>query len=273
MTETRRVVKFIDLVGTVFRVFLVQAAFNYEKMMNFGFAFAMGPVLKRLYRRRGEETAAVNRHLEFFNTHPYMVSFVAGIVANLEEKRANGQVSDEDIAKVKSGIMGPVAAIGDSVFWVTLKPLFACLAVLFCVFYGVAGTVIFVAGYNIVHVGTRVAGVFQGYRMGIDVQRVLRAVNVRRLLYAGTMGSLLVVGVLLAFILCDGGFSASSVALKAAFAGVTVLSVFLLRRNVSPVVIFAGLLVLALILGYAGLEYRFTGFEDHYGDMQWYQKH
>lgn len=80
--------------------------------------------IKRLYKTKEERSAALKRHLEFFNTHPYVASPILGVTLALEEERSNGtEVDDITIQGVKVGMMGPLAGIGDPVFWFTVRPI------------------------------------------------------------------------------------------------------------------------------------------------------
>lgn len=61
--------------------------------------------------------------MEFYNTHPYVSAPVMGVTLALEEERANGaEINDQAIQGVKVGMMGPLAGVGDPVFWFTLRP-------------------------------------------------------------------------------------------------------------------------------------------------------
>ena len=68
----------------------IQGSWNYERMQNGGWCYAMIPAIKKLYKDPEDRKAALKRHLEFFNTHPYVASPVLGVTLALEEDRANG---------------------------------------------------------------------------------------------------------------------------------------------------------------------------------------
>lgn len=104
--------------------------YNYERMQGVGFAHAMIPVIKRLYRTKEEISAALKRHLVFFNTNTTTGTIAAGIIAAMEEQRANGaDLSDEMINSVKTSLMGPLAGIGDSVFQGMLFPILLAMGI------------------------------------------------------------------------------------------------------------------------------------------------
>jgi mannose/fructose/N-acetylgalactosamine-specific phosphotransferase system component IID/mannose/fructose/N-acetylgalactosamine-specific phosphotransferase system component IIC len=115
--------------------FFSQANYNYERLQGTGFAHAMTPIIRRLYKTPEDIAAALQRHLVFFNTEPNFGNVVHGAVIAMEEQRANGAAIDDDaINSVKSGLMGPMAGIGDSISQGALTPILLALGI------GIAGT-------------------------------------------------------------------------------------------------------------------------------------
>ena len=102
-----------DRISVCFRSTFLQGSWNYERMQNGGYCYAMIPAIKRLYTTKEEQAEALKRHLEFFNTQPYVAAPILGVTLALEEERANGApVDDAAIQGVKVGMMGPpVSAI------------------------------------------------------------------------------------------------------------------------------------------------------------------
>ena len=86
------------------------------------------PCDQKLYTSKDDQIAALKRHLEFYNTHPYVSAPVIGVTLALEEERANGApIDDVAIQGVKVGMMGPLAGVGDPAFWFTLRPILGAL--------------------------------------------------------------------------------------------------------------------------------------------------
>ena len=85
--------------------------------------------LSKNYTKIQQDRAdALKRHLEFYNTHPYVSAPVMGVTLALEEERANGaEINNQAIQGVKVGMMGPLAGVGDPVFWFTLRPILGAL--------------------------------------------------------------------------------------------------------------------------------------------------
>ncbi len=110
--------------------FFAHANYNYERLQATGFAHAMSPVIRRLYTAPEEISAAMKRHLVFYNTSPEFGGAINGAVIAMEEQRASGAPIDDDaINSVKSGLMGPVAGIGDTITQGTITPLLLALGI------------------------------------------------------------------------------------------------------------------------------------------------
>ncbi len=96
-------------------LFGFQWGWNYEKMQGLGYAYSMMPIMKRLYADDPEKMKiALKTHLGFFNTTPAMSSLIIGADAGLEEEF--GMEDPEAITGLKTGLMGPFAGVGDTVF-------------------------------------------------------------------------------------------------------------------------------------------------------------
>jgi len=120
-TSERRVAPGLLTRQDVFRswlrwLFFSHACYNWERMQGLGFAQAMAPVIEKLYKTKEDISAALKRHLVFFNTQPDIGGVIHGIVIAMEEERAAGaDISDDAINGVKTGLMGPMAGIGDTI--------------------------------------------------------------------------------------------------------------------------------------------------------------
>lgn len=178
-----------DLGRAVTRSFQLQALLQPERMQGLGFGFAIVPILRRLYGDPAERGAALKRHLAYFATHPVLAGFVLGAAARLEERRASGEpVSDATIDDMKRAMASPLAALGDPLFWVTLRPLAGLLAVIALLLLPPpeAGApdvrvllcpLILLLTYNAVALPYRLTGVARGYRDGDRPAVLLRSLH------------------------------------------------------------------------------------------------
>jgi len=115
------------------RSFFIQAGWNYERFQNLGFAFCLQPALEKFYPDREKLKAALLRHLQIFNTQPYMAAFVLGNVARVEERAAAGadpEAGLKSMPGVKQALATSFASIGDRIFWGRLKPMTAQICLL-----------------------------------------------------------------------------------------------------------------------------------------------
>jgi len=160
-----------DIRGVFLRSNLFQGSWNFERMQALGFCFSMIPVIRRLYPENSEERKqAIKRHLEFFNTHPYVAAPVLGVTIAMEEQRANGaDIDDGAINGIKVGLMGPLAGVGDPIFWGTVRPVFAALGAGIAMSGSLLGPLLFFILFNLVRLLTRYYGVTYGYKKGLDI--------------------------------------------------------------------------------------------------------
>ena len=122
----------------------LQGSWNYERMQNGGWCYSIIPAIKKLYSNKEDQIAALKRHMEFYNTHPYVSSPVMGVTLALEEEKANGEnVDDTAIQGVKVGMMGPLAGVGDPVFWFTVRPILGALGASLAASGNILGPLIF----------------------------------------------------------------------------------------------------------------------------------
>lgn len=104
--------------------FACEMANSYERMQALAYCFAMIPALKKLYPDKQDFIEALQRHLQFFNTEGLIGTIILGLTVAMEEEKAEtGQVPGEAIVSMKTALMGPLAGVGDSIDWGTVKPL------------------------------------------------------------------------------------------------------------------------------------------------------
>ncbi|AEI74811.1 Mannose permease IID component [Candidatus Moranella endobia PCVAL] len=160
-----------DIRSVFIRSNLFQGSWNFERMQALGFCFTMIPVIRRLYPENNEDRKqALKRHLEFFNTHPYVAAPVLGVTIAMEEQRANGaSIDDAVINGMKVGLMGPLAGVGDPIFWGTVRPVFAALGAGIALSGNLLGPMLFFIMFNLVRLITRYYGISYGYRKGVNI--------------------------------------------------------------------------------------------------------
>lgn len=179
------------------RTTFVQANWNYERMHNVGFAYIMAPVIRKLYKTKDDQRAALERHLEFVNTHPYVHSPIVGVVLALEEEKANGaDIDDMAIQGVKIGMMGPLAGVGDPVFWGTLRPVIGAFAASLALSGSSLGPILFFLLWNIIRVAFMWYTQELGYRAGSEITKELGGGIIQKLTTGASILGMFVMGVL-----------------------------------------------------------------------------
>ncbi|AMB96450.1 PTS system mannose/fructose/sorbose family transporter subunit IID [Aerococcus urinae] len=130
MSENNVTITKKDINNTMLRwYFATEISLNYERMQSLAFTYAFLPVLKKLYPDKDDLQEALNRHLELFNTNATAGGLILGTTLAMEEEKANnGSISGDAIVAIKTGLMGPVAAFGDSFSAGTLQTLFILAA-------------------------------------------------------------------------------------------------------------------------------------------------
>lgn len=186
-----------DLVNMFIRSNFHEASLNFERMQALGFCFEMVPIIKRLYKTKEEKRSALKRHLEFFNTHPYAAAPVLGVTAAVEEQKANGApIDDAAVNSIKVGLMGPLAGVGDPLFWGTLRPIFAALGASLAISGSILGPIVFILGFNIVRLAIRWYGIKYGYKVGTNIIKDMAGNRIQKLTEGASVLGLFVMGAL-----------------------------------------------------------------------------
>ena len=150
----------------------LQGSWNYERMQNLGWAYSLIPAIKKLYTKKEDQAAALERHMEFFNTHPYVAAPIIGVTLALEEEKANGAaIDDAAIQGVKIGMMGPLAGIGDPVFWFTVRPILGALGASLAASGNILGPIIFFIAWNAIRMAFLWYTQELGYKAGSEITK------------------------------------------------------------------------------------------------------
>jgi len=255
------------------RSFFIQAGWNYERFQNLGFAFCLQPALEKIYPDKEKLKAAVLRHLQIFNTQPYMASFVLGNMACLEGRAAasaDPEARLKSMPGVKQALASSFASIGDRIFWGRLKPMTVQICLLVWAaggFYGwlftglaapvstallLAGPLAGIIFYSAFAVYWRWQGLKAGYACGGEASCGLDCMDWSRLIrLLSTAGFSMSIAIallsfgLLAALSCSGAPGPGGLFLKIGLP-LAVLSLHRAARAFGRSVFFAASLVLAV---------------------------
>ena len=236
----------------------LQGSWNYERMQNGGWCYSIIPAIKKLYPNKEDQIAALKRHMEFYNTHPYVSSPVMGVTLALEEEKANGEnVDDTAIQGVKVGMMGPLAGVGDPVFWFTMRPILAAVGASLALVQNVLGPIFFFVAWNVLRFGFLWITQELGYKKGTKLITDLSDTFLKNVTLAASMLGMFVVGILVQRFVSINVVSIQS-DLDMVLPGVLSLCLFfgctkILKKGFSPVLLIVILFILCIILEMAGI--------------------
>ena len=253
---------------TIFwRSFGLQSAFSFDRMQALGFTWTLIPFLKKLYGGTAEFSAALKRHLVFFNTHMWIPGPIFAMVADLEARRAQdpSKVEVQSIQAVKASLMGPLAGIGDSMFHGTLRPLMSGVTASMALQGIPFAPILFLGVTNAVHVFVRWFTLDQGFKLGGNLFERVDQAGLRRVMEGAAIAGLMALGALVANWLSFGLAKTLvyktgnySLPIQGMLDGIlpgllplltTLLVYWLVRKGVKNTYIMIGLLVICFVFG------------------------
>ena len=175
----------------VWRSLFLQASFNYERMQAAGWLYGILPGLQKIHTDKDDLSKSMKHNLEFFNTHPFLVTFVMGIILSLEQQKADNNT----IRAVRVAAMGPLGGIGDAIFWFTLVPITAGITANMAISGSLAGPILFLLIFNAVQFGVRYWLMHWSYNLGSKAIDILTK-NAKEFTRSASMLGVFIVGAL-----------------------------------------------------------------------------
>ncbi|MGP6139952.1 PTS galactosamine transporter subunit IID [Jeotgalibaca sp. A127] len=263
--ENKKVLTRSDITKLGYMSNFLQISFNYERMQAGGWLFSMLPFLKKIYKDDKEGLAlAMRDNLTFINTSPPLVSFLMGLLLSLEESKQDRSI----INGLKNALFGPLAGIGDAIFWFTVLPIVAGISSSFAMQGSVLGPILFLVVYLIIFfakiplahlgygLGTKALDWIQQYSSIISNAATILGVTVVGGLIARTVH----INILSTFEFIEGQtFSLQENFLDSILPNLLPIAYTLLlywalkKKNVNPVWLILGTFVLALLFSYLGV--------------------
>ncbi|MGX4601118.1 PTS system mannose/fructose/sorbose family transporter subunit IID [Faecalimicrobium sp. JNUCC 81] len=245
------------------RSMFLQASFNYERMQAGGWLYSILPGLKKIHKNKDDLSTSMKHNMEFFNCHPFLITFVMGIIISLEQKKADVQT----IRALRVAAMGPLGGIGDAIFWFTLLPIAAGIGANLSLQGSILGPIIFFVMFNVVHLGLRFGLMHWSYKVGVEGITKLTK-NAKEFTRAATILGMIVVGSLIAsyvginlvtpeHLSMSGTIDIQSILdsiMPCLLPLVVTFGMYgLVKKNVSPLVNILILVVIGLIGAYIGV--------------------
>lgn len=175
----------------VWRSLFLQSSFNYERMQAGGWLYGILPGLEKIHTNKDDLSASMEHNLEFFNTHPFLVTFVMGIVLSLEQQKADIPT----IRAVRVAAMGPLGGIGDALFWLTLVPITAGLTANMAINGSLMGPILFLLIFNIAQFAVRYFLMHKSYELGTNAVSLFTE-NAKEFTRAASILGVFIVGAL-----------------------------------------------------------------------------
>jgi mannose/fructose/N-acetylgalactosamine-specific phosphotransferase system component IID/mannose/fructose/N-acetylgalactosamine-specific phosphotransferase system component IIC len=254
------------------RVFLrnyvhTELSWNYERMQGFDYFYAIRPALQKIYDRTEDLKEMVKLHMNFFNTNPVMMPIILGADVAIEEEK--GIESRDLVLAIKTGTMGPLAGIGDTLIYATINTILFSLGASWAIDGNPMGFVFVLVMGNAIYFSLRYYGFRLGYREGMNVARALGSdTRIKRITELTTIIGMIVVGGLAPLFVKVAFVSDMTIAGAAVpsiqrsldsifpfiFPGITVLLVYyLLDKNWKPTYVLLLLFALGLVCGTLGI--------------------
>lgn len=175
----------------VWRSLFLQASFNYERMQAGGWLYGILPGLEKIHTDKEDLSKSMKHNLEFFNTHPFLVTFVMGIILSLEQQKTDTNT----IRAVRVAAMGPLGGIGDAIFWLTLVPITAGITANMAIDGSLAGPILFLLIFNAVQFAIRYGLMHWSYNLGSKAIDLLTE-NAKEFTRSASMLGVFIVGAL-----------------------------------------------------------------------------
>lgn len=254
------------------RSFTLYAAVSPAKQGASGFCYSMMPFIDSFYKDKPEEKkAALVRSMSYFNTTIPCSTFIMGLTASMEKKNSEQEDFDANsINAVKSSLMGPLAGIGDSIFWGVLRVIAAGIAVGLGMSGNILAPVVFLLLFNVPSILIRYYGTFLGYRLGSEyIQKIYESGLMSILTKCASIVGLVMVGGMTAgmvtfqskYELMMEGSSILNLQsmLDQIFVGIVPLGLTLLcyyllkKKNISVTMLIIGVILLGILLSCLGI--------------------
>ncbi len=254
------------------RSFTLYAAVSPAKQGASGFCYSLIPFINKFYKGDEEgRKSALSRSMSYFNTTIPLSTFIMGLVASMEKENSEKEDFDTNsINAVKSSLMGPLAGIGDSIFWGVLRVIAAGIAVGLGSSGNILSPVVFLILFNVPTLLIKYYGTFLGYKLGSEyIQKV----------YASGLMNVLTKAANIVGLIMVGGMTASMVTFQSTFEwkmkdhsilnlqsmldqvfvgivplGLTLLCYYLLKKkNISITVLIIGVIMFSIALSLLGI--------------------
>lgn len=247
-----------------------ESCYNYERMQALGIANLMITPIRELYDTNERRVEELKKYMVFYNSEVFTIGpIVNGIACSMEEARANDEdVSAEDINSVRTGLMGPVAGIGDTVMQGILFPILFGIGCSMALEGSYLGPILSFVIFEALIFGCGYFMFMTGYKQGkSSLLKILKDGTIDNIVNAFSIVGLMVVGALaatrvtvntpLAFSIGEGTTHFQEVldSLVPGLIplGITLLVLAMLKKKVNTIWIILAIFVFGILGYYLGI--------------------
>lgn len=174
-----------------------ESCYNYERLQALGAANLMITPICELYDTNEKRVEELKKYMVFYNSEVFTVGpIINGIACSMEEARANGEsVTAKDINAVRTGLMGPVAGIGDTIMQGILFPILFGIGCSMALDKSFLGPIISFAAFEALIFGCGYFMFFTGYKQGkTSLLKILKNGTIDKIINSFSIVGLMVVG-------------------------------------------------------------------------------
>lgn len=269
-TEPKKKLSKKTLIKTWLWTTSTEACYNYERLQALGIANLMITPIRELYQTKAEQVRELKKYMVFYNSEVFTIGpIINGITCSMEEAKANGEnITEKDINSVRTGLMGPVAGIGDTVMQGILFPILFGIGCSMALDGSYLGPIFATVVFELLIFGCGYFMFMTGYKQGkTSLLKILKNGTVDKIINAFSIVGLMVVGSMaatrvtvntpLAVKVGQGVTKLQSVLDSLAPGliplGITMLVWWMLRKKVNTLVIIIAIFILGILGYYTGI--------------------
>ena len=171
----------------------LQACFNYERMQSAGWLWAILPGLQEIHKNKDDLATSMTHNMDFLNTHPFIVTFVMGIVLSMEQQK----MDIPTIRSVRISTAAPLGGIGDALFWMSLVPIVAGMTAQMAIDGSIIGPILYFVFIFGVEMALRYGLLYWSYNMGTKAISAMTK-YAKEFTHAASLLGVFIVGALIA---------------------------------------------------------------------------
>ena len=238
-----------------------QAGFSFERMQAPGFTWSMLPCFEKLYPDSKKDMSEfMTYNMEFMNTEMHMATFLMGLELSMEERHTDRNL----IAGIRNGLFGPLAGLGDAIFWFTVLPISAGICCSLAQDGSVLGPILYIAIWFFMAI-SRIWFAEAGYNVGSRLIENIGTTTKYLTEAAGILGMMVVGGLIPSYVSVafsdDLVFGVGSTTVQSVFDNImpnvlplalVFLVFWLFRKKANVLAIILGIIAFGILMSFLG---------------------